>query len=393
MELLGQFECNKDGKVVTIDQPKCVRVYNFPVSPCQQQHFKLLEDLNDEEVVDDWEELCEDDSVQSSDVDVTIPNRRGENFDLLQGYVPMEKGGNCIGFRKTRDKTAVFEWMARNFEKIRSRDEHRLFDLDFSLDNGVVRRVMKSYFDAEPFKIGVIFYRGTYHLFDFKKEEDPDERSNKHSFAGLRFEDFISRPINKTEREPSDGDRNNYADSVGCYNVIRFNFGKNRILLRGEVDCVIPGSSSARGKTSNVHDFIEVKTSKPYISEMKTGRWFTQCILMGVKHIVVGIKHERDDTIICDEIQAFTMDDLRRYSNEIWSEKECYRELEKFFDLVKENFTEESAQIVHMFTLKQGVFENMEKMNVSENLQLRGISEHFKKIDRIQKQLKDEGEI
>lgn len=357
-----------------------------------------FEDPNEEEVVSDWEELFEDDSIPSSSlappIDVSIPSRFNLNFDLLQGYVPIKDAGNVVAFKKTRDKTAIFQWMAKNFEKICSKDETRHFDLDFSLDNGIVRRVMKSYFDPEPVQIGVIFYKGTFHLFDFKIEEDVNERSNKHSFAGLRFEDFISRQINGTESGPSSDERNNYDDSIGCYNVIRFNFGNDKILLRGEVDCAIPGSSAAQGKKPNVHDFIEIKTSNRHFAGIKTGRWFTQCILMGVKHIVVGIKKEMGDKIICNEIQAFTMDDLRlRLSDGIWSEKKCYKKLEKFFKSVKEKITEQSAHIIHMFTFKEGVFSEMVKMNVSENLQLPNISEHFEKIDRIQKQMQNERRI
>lgn len=390
LELLGFYETNNDGKVQTIDKLGCVRVYCFPVEKLRQHQSRRFE-TNEEEVVNDWEELCEDNSVPDSSpapsTDVIIRDRVVPNFDLLRGYVPIQDGGNLVGFKTTRDKTAVFEWMAKNFEKICCKDGSRLFDLDFSLDNGIVRRVMKSYFDDEQVRIGVILYKGTYHLFDFKVEEDEDERNNKLSFAGLRFEDFISRDINGRESEPSSEEGNNYNDSIKCYNVVRFSFGNNKILLRGEVDCVIPGSSAAQGRKPNVHDFIEIKTTNPYCNGYKTGRWFSQCILMGVKHIVVGIKREKGERIICDEIKAFTMEDLRSLSDDIWSEQKCFAELKKFLSLVKEKITEESSHIIHTFTFKEGVFSDMVKKNVSEMLQLPRTSEYFDLFDMLQRQM------
>lgn len=334
--------------------------------------------------------MYKDNSIPSSSlappIDVVINEYTDLNFDLLQGYIPIKYGGNLVGFKISRDKTAIFKWMSKNFEKICCKDRSRLFDLDFSLDNGIVRRVMKSYFDDEEVRIGVILYKGTYHLFDFKVAEEEDERNNRLSFAGLRFEDFISRQIDGTESKPSRDEGNNYHDSIKCYNVVRFSFGGNKILLRGEVDCVIPGSSASKGKQPNVHDFIEVKTSNPYLQGCKPGRWFTQCILMGVKHIVVGIKREKGDRIICDDIKAFTIDDLQSLSDGQWTEKKCFTELQKFFSVVKEKVTEESSQAIHTFAFKQGVFSDMVKKNVSEIVQLPDISKHFNHFDMLQKQ-------
>lgn len=226
-----------------------------------------------------------------------------------------------------------------------------------------------SQFD-EAAHIGVILFKGTYHLYDVAaKEEKGGEVNNKRSFSGLRFEDFVSRGIDGEESGPSSGDGNNYADAMKYYNVVRFNFHSFKMLVCGEMDCVIPGSSAAMGQTPKVEDFIEIKTSAPledrYDSSRKSlafrcgkiSTWYAQCSLMGVKHVVVGIRDEEDECnkITVHRTHAFTLEELRQNSNGFWSKNRCFDDLRKFLCVVKEKVIVDDPEIINVFVVRDGL--------------------------------------
>ncbi len=252
------------------------------------------------------------------------------------------------------------------------------------LGNGAIRKIMTSQFSAyeNVAHIGVILFRGTFYLFDVDFEEEKQtELNNRRSFGGLRFEDFVSRGIDGTKHEPSNGEQNNYADAIKYYNVVRFDFDAFKMLTTGEVDCVIPGSSAAIGKKPKVDDFIEVKTSAPLedrydqsrMSQLfrcgKVSTWFAQCILMGVKNVVVGIREEANEceTMRVTRTHAFTLEDLRRNSNGFWSKNRCFDDLKKFLNFVKENVTEDNPEIINVFVVKEGVISEPRKTSFAED--------------------------
>lgn len=233
---------------------------------------------------------------------------------------------------------------------------------------------------AEVAYIAVILFKGTYFVFDFDPTNEKEtELNNKRSFGGLRFEDFVSRGIDGEENEPSTGAQNNYADSIKYYNVVSFNFDIFKMLIAGEVDCVIPGSSAANGKKPHVNDFIEIKTSAPLedkydqsrMSRMfrfgKISSWFAQCILMGVEHVVVGIRDEEGDKMTCKRTHAFTLEELRQNSNGSWSKNRCFDDLKKFLYIVKEKIVEDNPEIINIFVVKGGLITEPEKKKFSDD--------------------------
>lgn len=250
----------------------------------------------------------------------------------------------------------------------------------------------------EETHIAVILFKGTYFVWDFypNESEEETELNNKRSFGGLRFEAFVSRGLDGKENEPSNGDQNNYADSIKYYNVLRFNFDKYKMLVAGEVDCVLPGSSAANGKTPKAEDFIEIKTSAPLENKYdqsrmsslfrcaKVSAWFAQCIFMGVKHVVVGIRDEDEEKMICQRTHAFTVEELRRNSDGSWSKNRCFNDLKKFLQTVKEKVTEDNAEIINVFVVKGGVLSGPEMKKFSDDREyLPDISEVVKLMENL----------
>lgn len=362
-----------------IDGPGGIRVYNLPVERIVKTTYK---DSDNEEVVDDWEQLAANVSTPSP-TEIFIPDCDDLEFNLLKGYIPMDKGGNQVGFcGKNRDRTAGIRFMVEHYQKLKCVNGKRLFDIDFFAGNGAIRSIMTSQFSSyeEVAYIAVTFFKGTYFMFKYEPTDTQEsELNNKRSFGGLRFEDFISRGTEGEESGPSNGEQNNYLDSTKYYNVVRLNFDIFKMLIAGEVDCVIPGSNTANGRTPRAADFIEVKTSAPLedkydnsrMSRMfrcgKISSWFAQCILMGVKHVVVGIRDEVGETMTCTRTHAFTVEDLRKNSNGSWSKNRCFDDLKKFLCIVKEKVIEDNPEIINVFLVKNGSIGEPERKKVSDD--------------------------
>lgn len=378
-----------------MDDPGGIRIYCLPVETIiLQRNLFQIDNSSDQGVVDDWEQLAD---FPSSPHEILLPDCTDLNFNLLKGYFATEDGGNSVGFAgRIRDRTACMRWMVKHYQKLKCQNGTRLFDIDFSVGNGAIRSVMTSQFDkyAEKAYLAVILFKGTYFIWDVTPGAIGDELNNKRSFGGLRFEDFVSRGVDGSENEPSSGDKNNYADSIKYYNVVRFKFDGYEMLVSGEVDCVIPTSSAAEGKKPKVDDFIEIKTSAPledryhpshmshFFRSGKTISWFAQCILMGVKRVVVGIREEHGEKMTCTKVHAFTLEELRQHSDGSWSKNRCFDALKKFLHFVKETVTEDNAEIINVFTVKEGSISEPKKKKCSDDENLPDISEV---VDLIQK--------
>lgn len=366
-----------------------IRVYCLPVERIQVQQQDEV-NINSDEIVDDWEQLLENDSSTPSSAQIFIPDCYDLNFDLLKGYIPLQEGGNHVGFAgRIRDRTSGMRWMVKNYRKLKCKDNTRLFDIDFMAGNGFIRTIMTSQYSHQPDEahIAIILFKGTFYIWDITNAERDSELNNKRSFCGLRFEDFVSRGLDGKENEPSNGDKNNYVDSIKYYNIVRFKFDIFEMLVTGEVDCVLPGSNAAEGKPPKVQDFIEIKTSAPLENKYnenqmsylfrsaKTTAWFAQCSLMGVKNVVVGIREEDGDEMKCKKTHAFTLEELRRQSNGSWSKNRCFDSLKKFLYLVKEKVTEDNSEVFSVFTVKGGVISEPVKKTIADDENLPDLSE------------------
>lgn len=127
---MGHFETDRYGSNLVLDGNGGVRVYNLHVQ--RKQIVTQGKDSNIGEAVD-WTQLVENESKAGVPSQaVTIPDCYDLNFDLLNGYVPINDGGNMISLCGIAcDRTAGMRWMVENHEKLKCGDGSRLFDIDF----------------------------------------------------------------------------------------------------------------------------------------------------------------------------------------------------------------------------------------------------------------------
>ncbi|XP_037045529.1 decapping nuclease DXO homolog [Bradysia coprophila] len=383
-KLVGHFETDRFGKNLMLDgSDGRMRVYNLPV---EQKHVVIqTKDSDVEDVVDDWEELFENESKAAAPLHtVTIPDCYDLDFDLLNGYVPLKDGGNQISLQGIPcDRTAGMRWMVKNRQKLKCEDGSRLFDVDFYAGNAALQLIMSCQFNRHEKKaiVAVILFKGTHFLFLIDPQNERiHEVSNKLSFSGIRFEDYVSRGENGEESKPSSGLLNNYGDFAKYSNVVRFNFHNFKMLVTGNVDCMIPGSSAA-GKKPKAEDFIELKTSAPLEDKYdksrmsqdfccsKSSSWFAQCVMMGVKNVVVGIRDADEGCrkITVKKTRTFTLEQLQQNSNGFWSKNQCFDVLKKFLCAVKQKVTEDNPDIINIFEVEDGFIRGPEKRTYSDD--------------------------
>ncbi len=126
---MGHYTTDIYGKNLVIDGNEGIRVYNLPV---ERREIQPIDSENDDkDVVDDWEQLAEDVASSKNKLEtVFIPDCFDLDFNLLDGYIPLNEGGNNVSFSgKVRDRTAGMRWLIENRNKFKS--ESRLFDIDF----------------------------------------------------------------------------------------------------------------------------------------------------------------------------------------------------------------------------------------------------------------------
>lgn len=243
--------------------------------------------------------------------------------------------------------------------------------------------IMACQFDTKYEKdadIAVILFKGTYFLFVIDLcNESTKEVYNKFSFGGIRFEDYVTRGMNGEESGPSNGLHNNYVDFKKYSNVVRFNFHNFKMLVSGNVDCAIPGSSAAIGQKPNADDFIELKTSTAIedkddpsrmsetFSAIKSWSWFAQSIFMGVETVVVGIRDDGCKKLTVKRTRVFTLEELQESGNGFWSKDKCFDALKKFLCVVKDKVTVDDPDIINVFELKKGWIRGPEKRTYADN--------------------------
>ena len=286
------------------------------------------------------------------------PNNRHLNFDLLDGYVPVAHGGQLSGYgNQIQDRTGLMRWMARHYRLIRKNSPEKLFDFDFVTSRGTLQCIMTQICAKNKGKesIAATMYKGNIYLKVLPLAERESESSNKHGYAGLRFEEFVTRPA---EGAVSQACRPglNYSDADKYYHVLMSKFGGYSVLYSAETDCV---GADPRGRQPMLQDFIEIKTSMPIrearsqdltrnFKEVKSLKWWSQCVISGVREILVGYKNFRDFRVT--DLEFVQVQDLpcAAYG---WDPCKSFQFVSYFLNCVKQTVIEDDPNVVYLFVL------------------------------------------
>lgn len=239
-------------------------------------------------------------------------------YDLTEGYVPMADGGKilCSRVNKWPGIKKFLQWI-------------------------------------NDWCFGVTKFRGTIYFYEFpseqrlKEDASRDEHSNKMTYGGFRFEEYITEPIGNTSshNEGEDGKREFVVvakTKVGGYNLVFY----------AEMDSV---RNKRAAKKPSMTDFVEIKTTRSVdkfrrnFHRYKLLKWWAQSYLGGTQEVVFGY---RDDDLVVREITSLTTVEMEKAGENFWTPGPCTGFLKRFLDFVKETVKEDDPHVMYEFTCK-----------------------------------------
>lgn len=286
--------------------------------------------------------------------------RKFVNFNLLDGYVPLAQAGLPCGYGSViQNRTGIMRWMADHYRVVRSKSKEKLFDCDFITGRGTLQCLMSQTCSKKK-KIEYIaatLYEGNIYLKVLPLTESVDEKSNQQSYAGLRFEDFVTRPAAGTI-EPPPKTQLNYTDADKSYHVLVSKFGHHKVIYSAEFDCVSVDPVDGKLK---LEDFVELKTTMNMFegrSEKLTNqfrqvtslKWWSQCVISGVPSILIGHKNSYKDLRVT-KLNMIDVEDLPPIALD-WTPTKCFQFLEYFLTCVKQTAEADNPWVIYCYKLE-----------------------------------------
>ena len=214
---------------------------------------------------------------------------------------------------------------------------------DFVSRRGCLARIGTScYADDERFdqglEVAVQLFQGVFYVCEFKPKKDSSLKDKMNSHIGLKFESYV------TAKKGEKPQPNNPLDLVNDFRVaVKAKLNSHVLVLSGEVDCCDP---------DNDGQFTELKTRFIRSGRRSPPRYFTCCkwwmqsFLLGVEHIVCGVRDAGGKVINDTAIERYTLSQLE---TEMHPRKpqECIDSIDLFLQRVKSEVKEEL--VPHVF--------------------------------------------
>lgn len=282
------------------------------------------------------------------------------NFDLTEGYKSLRDGGKIICSHTPDSEPGLVEllhWILENrsvFQLKSGMETANKLNTDFITYRGVLTKIMTMPYESSgDVLICASKYKGTIYTCLFTspaamaEEQSRGERENQMSYGGFRFEKYITKPIDATQ-EPqasSPDDKTEY-----CL-VVRTRLGSHSLVYGAEMDCVI---DPRKASDPLPRDFAEIKTANAIYNERQLQnrrrnqmlRWWAQCYLIGIRHVVCG---NRNNSLNVQSIDRYVVHDLPKECKMYWSSDLCVDFLDKFLTFMKECMVHDDPNIVYEF--------------------------------------------
>ncbi|KAK9506803.1 hypothetical protein O3M35_008670 [Rhynocoris fuscipes] len=163
------------------------------------------------------------------------------------------------------------------------------------------------------------------YLYPFETDEDKEKQKNASDYQkrccswGYKFEGFIfsDKPLEKPHG-------NGYVPENEFNCIYETKLNNHRLLLAAEMDGVISDKEITNLEELKKAEFIEAKTSihldctkhKISFGRYKSGKWWAQSFLVGIKTILVGYRNY--DGLV-SRLEKISVKDLTRRFPEYWS--------------------------------------------------------------------------
>ena len=291
-------------------------------------------------------------------------NPKHIRFDLNDGYVRLAEGGEvlCANLKEEPALKELSTWILKNKHtfQLKSNVETKcLLNTDFVTYRGVFTRIMTTpYENREDWLICATKFKGTIYMCLFmseKKREDEMTRGdtlNLMCHGGLRFEEYISTPLDPTLPPKTDFGRHN---EYNC--VVRSRLGSHSLVYGAEMDCL--AKRPHHPHDTQPQDFVEVKTTRTIhnrrhwdnLCRFKMVKWWAQCYLVGIPTIVCGYK---DNDMVVRDVQTLQVQEIPKTCKGFWKTDVCLYFLDTFLSFVKETVVDDDPTVTYEFYWQPG---------------------------------------
>lgn len=303
---------------------------------------------------------------------INWPKSAEVEFDLRVGYKKIADGGRLHCLPPNTGLVDVFKWILRHRDRFQLHEQVAnttpSLHTDFIAYRGCLQRIMcLPYEDSEDLLIyAQKFQETTYFNMTssdekIKRETTRDDRTNLLSYAGLKFEDYITKPLGPPRGDEFQNDRH---DELCC--MVRTRLKKHSLVYGAEMDCT---DRQGRVDDLKLSDFIEIKTTRTIFNDRqyenwcrKLVKWWSQSYLIGLSKLVCGY---RDDDLIVRKLEKFNIHDFPEKGRQFWSDKVCLNFLNEFLNFVKQYVTEED--VAYKIYWRPGQNVTCAKMNTDEH--------------------------
>ena len=290
-------------------------------------------------------------------------NQKHIRFDLNDGYVKLRDGGDilCANLHEEPGLKEMLTWILKNKQTFQLKSDVKsdcLLNTDFVSYRGVFTRIMTTpYENREDWLICASKFKGTIYMCLFMSDEkrqremNRDDTSNLMCHGGLRFEEYISVPLDLSLPVKTDFQHHN---EYNC--VVRSRLGSYSLVYGAEMDCL---ASKPVSNEMKPEDFVEIKTTRTVsnrrqwdnLCKFKMIKWWAQCYLIGIPKVICGY---RDDDMVVRDIQTIQVQEMPKTCKSFWKTDVCLSFMHTFLSFVKESVVEDDPCIVYEFYWKPG---------------------------------------
>lgn len=276
---------------------------------------------------------------------LSMPNSRQQSlrYRLTDGYISLADNGPIIfGLRESR-LNMLLQHLANNLHQIefgQNKRDQRPIPFDFVSYRGVLSRIMiLPYETRNDLLISAQKYKGTIYLAKFSSlaqkqiEFDREERQNMCAYGGLRFEQYLTRPLLRHKNKKSSRDLNRHCH-FSC--VMSSELGEHSLLYSGEIDAIDQENHYPNLRNQN---FVEIKTTarpenprgQEYFKKNLLN-WWAQCYLGAIPSVYCGF---RDRDMVVRGIEKLSLQQMETRGANYWDPRVCNAFLNSMLTFIK----------------------------------------------------------
>ena len=294
-----------------------------------------------------------------------MPKSRNQplRYSLTQGYVPLADNGPIIfGLRESR-LNMLLQYLSQNIKKIdfkQDKRDPRPVPFDFVSYRGVLSKMMiLPYEMRNDLLISAQKYKGTIYLAKFsslaqkQSEYDREERQNMCAYGGLRFEQYLTKPLPAYKNEKVGRDLNRHSH-FSC--IMSSELGDHSLLYSGEIDAIDQANHYPNLRHQN---FVEIKTiarpenprGEDYFKRNLLN-WWAQCYLGAIPAVHCGY---RDKDMVVRRIEKIPLEQMEKRGAHHWDTKVCNVFLNTMLSFIKKTMEDvDDPNLIYEFHWQPG---------------------------------------